>query len=166
MIAREASRLPREAMASWCGLRPCRTCDLAARAAARASETGIIMASHELMPHAAAPTLAGGGIDAARLIDERPERAPRGDDQGEAGDLGVPGDGGLERAPQSDGAHALGDAESWRWRATSALLGSGHPVCALYVRLLLYVNPLCVKVCQFHTREVAENARESEEERR
>ena len=42
----------------------------------------------------------------------------------------------------------------------------GHPVCAPYVRLLLYVNPLCVKVCQFHTREVAENAGKSEDGRR
>ena len=54
----------------------------------------------ELVPHAAAPALAGGGIDAARLIDERPEGAPRGDDQAETRNLAVAGDGRLERTAQ------------------------------------------------------------------
>ena len=47
----------------------------------------------ELVPDAAAPTLAGGGIDAARLVGERPERAAGGDVQAEARDFAVAGDG-------------------------------------------------------------------------
>jgi hypothetical protein len=38
----------------------------------------------DLVAHAAAPTLAGGGIAAAGLVGESPEGTPGGDDQGEA----------------------------------------------------------------------------------
>ena len=49
----------------------------------------------------------------------------------------------------------------------SALLGTAIPYAQhMCVLCVLYVNPLCVKVCQFHTREVAENAGDSEEGRR
>ena len=55
--------------------------------------------------------------------------------------------------------------------AVAGNVGSLLGTAILYVhymsaRLLLHVNPPCVKVCQFHTREVPENAGESEEGRR
>ena len=74
-MARSATAEAVDGHCSWWGSPPALTTALAASAALRASATVMSMASPSSYAYAAAPSLAGRGIYAFRLIAQRPERA-------------------------------------------------------------------------------------------
>ena len=118
-------------MASWCGLRPCLTSALAIRAAAGFVH-GHDHCVAQFVPNAAAPALASGGVDAARLIGERPEGASRRDVQGEAGHIDIAGDGRLERSAQTSGPDGFSDLYGlWLWHRLARVCVRMCSVCAL-----------------------------------